>query len=261
MKGRVGFTNRWMFNRVLCNEGVCRRLIWELLGIEAVEIDYINSEQCYEPGGGSRGVRMDVVAKAGGKIYDLEMQASPELRMGRRLRYYQAAMDTSELVAGRKFEYLPESHIVFLCADDPFGRARPVYTLERTCREEPGLDPGVDALWHVLNASAWEHVANGSVRELLQYMSTGIATGALTEEIDGLVDRYNEDWKWVNRVMTLEEDTEYRCRMAMEQGLEQGENRFGALAERLIELGRAEEVALAVHDGEARERLFLEFGL
>ena len=85
-KRRVEFTNRWMFNRVLCNEGVCRRLIQELLNIEVGKIDYLNAEQCYEPGGGSRGVRMDVGAKGNGRIYDLEMQVGPELHMGRRVR-------------------------------------------------------------------------------------------------------------------------------------------------------------------------------
>ena len=174
-------------------------------------------------------------------------------------------MDTGELAEGRKFALLPESHIVFICAGDPYGCGRAVYTLERTCREEPDLDAGTDAFWHVMNASAWRRAESEAVRELLQYVATGSATGALSEEIDGLVDGYNDDWKWVNRVMTLDEDIEYRCDMAMEQGIEQGiergESRFGALAERLVELGRAEEIALAVHDGEVRERLYAEFGL
>lgn len=260
-KGRVKFTNRWMFNRVLCNEKVCRNLICALLGIEVGRIDYLNAEQCYEPGGGSRGVRMDVVAKGDGRIYDLEMQVGLGLHMGRRLRYYQSAMDTGELAEGRKFGLLPESRIVFICVEDPFGRGQPVYTLERTCREEPDLDTGVDAFWHVMNASAWQRAESGPVRELLQYVITGNISGALSEEIDGLVDGYNKDWKWVNRAMMLDEEIEYRCRMATEQGIEQGTALFGALAERLVRLGRADEISLAAHDKIARKRLLEEFGL
>lgn len=254
-KHNLEFTNRWMFNRVVCQEGVCRGLIRALLGIEVGSITYLNAEQPYEPGAESRGVRMDVVAKEDGRMYDIEMQVGPETQIGRRMRYYQAAMDVGELAPGGAWGLLPESHIVFVCSDDLFGRGLPVYTIDRLCREIVDLDIDDDSHWHVLNASAWESVRDIEASEVLHYVHCGDATGPLTKEIDGLVARYNEDRRWVGRVMLWETDTMIRCQQAKEQG----EERFALLAKRLIAEGRATDVTRAADDRSFRDQLFKEF--
>ena len=41
--------DRWMFNRVLCEEEVCRKVLRAALGIEVGEIAYLNAEQAKEP--------------------------------------------------------------------------------------------------------------------------------------------------------------------------------------------------------------------
>lgn len=56
------FSDRWMFNRVLCEKEVCRKVLRAALGIEVGEITYLNAEQAKEPAAASRGVRMDVFA-------------------------------------------------------------------------------------------------------------------------------------------------------------------------------------------------------
>ncbi|MCI8424743.1 MAG: Rpn family recombination-promoting nuclease/putative transposase [Adlercreutzia sp.] len=265
----VPFTNRWMFGRVVCNESVCRGLIRALLGIEAGEIDYLNAEQCYEPGLESRGVRMDVVAKADGRVYDIEMQLGDEPEIGRRMRYYQAALDAGEMERGDKYDLLPESHIVFICVGDPYRLGMPAYTFDRVCLEAPGLAAGDASRWHVLNARAWEVEPDAAVRAVLQYVRTGMATDALSREIDGLVSEYNRDRKWVGRVITFEQDTEMRCRWAEERGreeglatgIERGEDRLGALVAKLISLGRSEDAARAAESREYRLRLYEELGL
>lgn len=81
------FSDRWMFNRVLCEKEVCRKVLRAALGIEVGEITYLNAEQAKEPAAASRGVRMDVFAREGSRVFDIEMQVSPEDRIGRRMRY------------------------------------------------------------------------------------------------------------------------------------------------------------------------------
>lgn len=121
------------------------------MGIEAGSITYLNAEQPYEPGPESRGVRMDVVAKGDGRVYDIEMQVGRKAMLGRRMRYYQAAMDVGELGPGTNWELLPESHIVFIGPADLLGCGEPVYTFDRTCREVPDLELDDASHWHVLN--------------------------------------------------------------------------------------------------------------
>ncbi len=257
---RLEFSNKWMFNRVLCEDGICRRVLKAILDIEVGEIGRPDSEKVYEPGVTSHGVRMDVVAKTDGRIYDVEMQIADRSILGMRMRYYQAALDTSELRKGDDYERLPESYILFVCDFDAYGFGRPVYTLDRLCREEPTLQVGNKSHWMVLNARAWDR-ADGDLGDLLHYVCTGTPAGLLSCDIDTLVASYNQDRKWVNKVLTLEEDTAIRCRRARAEGRDEGENRLASLMTRLMDEGRAADAAQAARDRARRNELYREFGL
>ncbi|MEC4273768.1 hypothetical protein VJ923_11430 [Adlercreutzia sp. R25] len=63
----LSFSDRWMFNRVMCREDVCRRVLRAALGIDVGRIEYLNAEQAVEPAAASRGIRMDVFAREGGR--------------------------------------------------------------------------------------------------------------------------------------------------------------------------------------------------
>ena len=92
---------------------------------------------------------------------------------------------------------------------------------------------------------------------MLEYIRTGQATNALSREIDELVERYNDDRKWVSRVMLWDEDTKMRCRQAEQQA----EERFAALIVRLSDAGRSDDIVRAARDGKYRAKLFEEFSL
>lgn len=250
-EGRLKFTNRWMFNRVMCEEDVCREVLRAVTGIEAGEIVYLNAEQCYEPAAAEKGVRMDVVARESGRVYDIEMQVDREPSVGRRLRYYQAAMDVASLDKGHGYGILPESFIVFFCMYDPFGMGLPVYSIERMCVEAKEMRVGDGSHWTALNARAWVE-AGGAVGEMLEYVGTGKATGPLTERIDWLVAEFNKDKKWVGRVHTLEQE--------MEMQVSEAEAAFGRLIVLLLDAGRVEDARRAATDAGYREELMRELG-
>ena len=253
------FSDRWMFNRVLCEEEVCRKVLRAALGIEVGEIAYLNAEQAKEPAAASRGVRMDVFAREGSRVFDIEMQVSPEGRIGRRMRYYQAAIDATELGPGEDYGLLPESFVV------SFRAGKAIYSIERTCLELPGLVAGDDSHWRVFNASAAEDVADPDLRDLLHYVATGRPEGALSREIDSLVEEYNRDREWVTKVLTYEQDTEMRCRRAeargIEQGMEQGMDRLGTLVGLLLDAGRLDDARRVSEDAAYRDEMLAEFGL
>ena len=264
-KRKLGFQDRWMFNRVLCEKDVCRKILRAALGIEAGEISYLNAEQCFEPLTSGRGVRLDVFARGDGRVYDIEMQVAKERDLGRRMRYYQAAMDVGELGAGADFGDLPESYVMFVCTFDAYGKGSPLYVIERQCIDYRDLDVGDGSPWVVLNATAWETAADPGLRDVLRYLQTGEALGPLSEEIDALVDTFNKDREWVNRVLTYEQETEMRCRRAreeaLEQGIEQGMDRLGTLIGRLIDAGRLDDAKRVSEDAAYRDKLLSEFRL
>ncbi len=227
---KLKFQDRWMFNRVLCEEEVCRKVLRAAPGIEAGEIAYLNAEQCFEPLAAGRGVRLDVFARGDGRVYDIEMQVARERDLGRRMRYYQAAMDVGELGSGEDFGALPESYVLFFCRHDAYGKGEPAYVIERRCGAHPDLAVGDASPWVVLNASAWEASADPGLRDVLRYLRTGEAEGPLSSEIDALVGVFNEDREWVDRVLTYEQETEMRCRKAREEGREEGGRKVGRKA-------------------------------
>ena len=233
---RVDFTNSWMFGRVMTDESICRDVIRAVLGIEAVRIDYLNAEQVLDPAPESHGVRMDVYARergSGERVYDLEMQAQREPLLGKRFQYYQAVLDVRELPAGDDYDRLPESFVVFLCSQDPFGYDLPVYHLERRCDEVPELRLGNASHWLALNARAWEDAPGGDLLDLLRYAQTGKALGSLSRKIEEAVGRANEDREWVDKVWsvsTIVENAARReringriaCEEAREEGRQEG---------------------------------------
>ena len=186
-------------------------------------------------------MRLDVFARGDGRVYDIEMQVARERDLGRRMRYYQAAMDVGELGSGEDFGALPESYVLFFCRHDAYGKGEPAYVIERRCGAHPDLAVGDASPWVVLNASAWEASADPGLRDVLRYLRTGEAEGPLSSEIDALVGVFNEDREWVDRVLTYEQETEMRCRRAREEGIElgreEGAGAVGALMAALLDAG------------------------
>ena len=140
-----------------------------------------------------------------------------------------------------------------------------MYRIERTCLERPQAEIGDDSHWLALNARAWEAERRSDLRDMLHYVQTGKADGALSRDIDSLVLTYNQDREWVNRVLTYEQDTEIRCQRAraegIERGIEQGEARLLALVQRLSAAGRLDDLLRAADDSAYRDALFEEFEL
>lgn len=111
------------------------------------------------------------------------------------------------------------------------------------------------------NASAWEASADSGLRDVLRYLWTGDAGGPLSLEIDALVDVFNKDREWVDRVLTYEQETEMRCRRAKEEGRAEGAGAVGALMVALLDAGRIDDARRAAVDAVARDELARELGI
>lgn len=133
--------------------------------------------------------------------------------------------------------------------------------IERRCAARPDLDVRDGSPWVVLNASSWEDAPDADLRDVLRYLWTGDAGGPLSEEIDALVDAFNKDREWVDRVLTYEQETEMRCRRAREEGREEGAIALGALMAALLDAGRIDDARRAAEDAATRDELARELGL
>lgn len=267
-----GFTNSVVFNLVMRrNPDLCKEVVETALGFELSKISYIETEKTIQPKLTSKNVRLDVVAKADGKMIDIEMQVAYEPSLARRARYYESAMDTDALKSGISYHELPESYVIFFCKGAPFGkgcaerRFAMMDALHPT--EKMALDDGRTVV--VLSAGNWVEVESPSLSKLLKYIHTGnVDDGSddLTSRLENAVRELREDEDNMG-YMTLAEQLEILERTADEQLAEQrrqlaekeeqicrGQS-IKELAARLISEGRGEEFVEAASDEAAMERL------
>ena len=81
-------------------------------------------------------VRLDVLARdAAGKLYNIEIQRAVKGTDPKRARYHLGVIDLHNLPTSTDYSELPETYIIFVTENDPFGCGLPIYTIDRMVRE------------------------------------------------------------------------------------------------------------------------------
>lgn len=253
------FKNYLVFRRVMEDADTAKRFLELVLGIEIDHLDYLNVEQVIDMDLAQKSIRLDVYAKGTGRVFNVEMQARDYDDLGKRMAYYQAGIGSRSLERGAQYRDMPESFVIFLCADDPFGRGEPVYSFGMMCREAEGLALDTGFHWLALNAQDYGKMHEGGLKNLLRYVRTQeVAPGdEYVEKIDREVRQANDDREWVSmafKYMTIEEDAEMR-------GEKRGEARASKLIEELFDAGRIDDAKRVAKDPAYRDALLKEFNI
>ena len=271
--GMLEFKDAPMFGRVMRNEELCKQVLEVILNIEIDHIEYLNTEQEMSAYNEAKGVRLDVYLKASDKVFDIEMQTTIEPFLGKRIRYYQSSLDSTLLDRGETYDMLLESYVIFICSYDPYGFNIPIYTLERTCVENPDVVIHNDSHWLILNAKAWNKDTDKARSNLLQYIqSSKVGQDSLTQAISDEVDRNNSDSEWRRNAMgfmTVEHSHRVGLRAARQEGIEiglaeglrEGEARNKALIEKLLADDRIDDLKRSTTDEAFCNQLYEEYGL
>lgn len=215
-ENELEFSDWPMFDLLMTNEELCRELLEVVLNAPVSNIEYIIAENDIRPTLTNHGVRLDAYVKTENEVCNIEMQTVKRAKLGRRLRFYQGAMDTLALRRGEHYGNLPPCYIVFICLHDPFNAGLPVYTLNVKCQENTSVKTDHGFTWIVLAAPAWDRLPPGRLRNLLHYISTGEAgDDRFATKLAAAVRAANGDEAWRKEKMallTFEEDMEIqRC--------------------------------------------------
>lgn len=219
-ENELEFSDWPMFDLLMTNEELCRELLEVVLDAPVSNIEYIIAENDIRPTLTNHGVRLDAYVKTENEVYNIEMQTVKRTKLGRRLRFYQGAMDTLALRRGEHYGNLPPCYIVFICLHDPFNAGLPVYTLNVKRQENTSVKTDHGFTWIVLAAPAWDRLPPGRLRNLLHYISTGEAgDDRFATKLAAAVRAANGDEAWRKEKMallTFEEDMEIQRRMLEE---------------------------------------------
>ena len=118
----IGITDDFMFATVFKqNKAACKRLLESILGFEISKLEYVNDQESISTYKSSHSIRLDIVARDNGAIYDIEMQKLNRGDIIKRSRYYQSQIDVAEFLKGKNYKKLKDSYIIFICMFDLFG--------------------------------------------------------------------------------------------------------------------------------------------
>lgn len=255
------FANDAMFKRVMRDEDICKGVLERILGKAIGRVEYLNTEQELYSSLGSRSIRMDsYLIESGGRTYDVEMQMNVTPLLPMRFRCYQSVLDTSTLKRGEDYDSLPESYIIFICTEDPFGERLPVYTFKPMCSERPALGFDCRANWIALNSAAYGALEEGDpLGTLLKYIYTNkVQEGdGLLMHIDAEVKRENsKEW-----AMTMMNSIDMAAMDGRVIGRYEAEERYSKLIEELLAQGRTDDLKQAAADPGKRKQLYEELGI
>ncbi len=177
----------YMFKLVMNCRRICKKMLEGTLRIKIKKIHYVETEKSIASHYQSKGIRLDVYVKdEQNTVYNIEMQIR-RLQgdaLFKRTRYYQSMMDVDLLAAGAEYDELNKTIIIFICAFDPFGEERYIYTFENLCAEnkELRLRDGTKKIF--LNTKGRFGDIDGTIKAFLQYVDGVVTDNALVQDIE-----------------------------------------------------------------------------
>lgn len=164
--------NDFMFGEVMRTSEICHLFLEELLGVCIRRIEFIDKQKDLSDSYAHHGIRLDVYLKdEAGTVFNVEMQSVKNDDLPKRARFYQGAIDRSELPKAVNYDELPESYVIFVCDFDYFhiGKAvgERVSFLKST---ETVYDDGTHVFF--LNSHYTEGNASASILEFLDMIRT-----------------------------------------------------------------------------------------
>ena len=275
------FSDSVMFSYVMQDKEICKELLELILGIEIEHIEYSDIEHTHAASPTSKFISMDVFVKGTDEVFDIEMQTSNFTHLGKRLRYYQGAMDTSITRRGTEYKTLPKSFIIFICLNDPFDKNIPQYTFNMTCKEDTTTQIKCDNTWIIFNAKAYKDCKNKEISSLLEYvLDNTVDDTPLIQKIDSEVQKANKDSVWKGSAMgliSLEEsvafekgcyyqdghEAGYKTGRAegRAEGVAEGEARRSALTDKLLTDNRLDDLKRSLTDEDFCKQLYKEYGI
>lgn len=215
---KLTFSDDFMFCKIMENEEICKKVIEQLLDIKVGKVQKHVIQNTFSPTPESHGIRLDVYVKDLDKVFDIEMQTTQFPAIEKRIRYYQSVIDIDNFEHNQDYSELPESYIVFLCLDDPLGRALPVYTIKNIIEESPSTIYNESTHKVLFNASAYEKVQNKHLKAFLKYIYTQETDSELTKEIQSQVLKSKGHQSWRAEYMTLEMKIHEEKKLSLAEG-------------------------------------------
>lgn len=245
----LNIADNFLFQKVMQNKRLCKRLIQKILNIKIKNITYPTAEKSIIIGATNKSIRLDLYVEIDdGTIIDIEIQTTDGIEgwLAKRTRYYQSMIDLNLLDRGADYIELNKSYVIFICTFDPFNENRRVYTFSNRCHESENLELGDETTKIFLNAKGTVGEVADDIKNFLKYVDGKTAEGNFAKDVATEVNRVKAHKETRVEYMTLMMELKEQRREGYDEGLHTGreEERKNA-AIRMIKIGKLslEEIA------------------
>ena len=178
----------YMFGTVMSDKINLKPLLESILNITIVDVDFVEPQKTEKEGHLSHGIRMDLyVEDDSGRIFNVEIQTSDKRNLPKRMRYYQSVIDVDILSPGDNYNDLKQSYVIFICNYDTHSQGRYLYMFENRCIQDTDLVFGDQTMKVIVNTKGSVGEINNELKELLDYLDSGIITGEYTRQLEDAV--------------------------------------------------------------------------
>lgn len=264
--------DNFIFQKVMKNQDLCKKIISEILNVEVTEISYPEMEKSIDIRRDSKSIRLDVYVKSADTIYNIEIQNSINDNIPKRGRYYQGLIDLDLLEKGEHYNKLNKSIVIFICTFDYYKLSHYKYTFTNKCHEIDGLEYGDETTKIIINTYGTKGDISDDLKEFLNCVNGVFSSSDFSVKLKGEFDKVKQSREWRREFMTQylremqlrieceERGLQQGLQQGLEQGLQQGieTGRIEAIKNMLkklspddiIELGYDRELVTAVVNGD-----------
>ncbi len=166
------------------------------------------------------------------KLYNIEVQVKNKDYHPKRVRYYQASLDTLFLEKNQNYKELPELYLIFISATDWLKGGKCKYTVRRMVDEtQQEIDNGVHEYY--FNAAVDD---GSSLAKLLQYLKNSSADNSSFGELSKAVYNHKRTAKGADSMCEAVENYGYR---------KEAEGRAYEIIALMLETGADDEAIIA----------------
>lgn len=219
----------FLFAKVMADNEICRRVLEQILNISIKKVVSPTTQKTIDLLLDGKGIRLDLyVNDDKDTVYNFEMQRTKRKDLPKRARYYQGNIDLDLISAGRPYDDLRRTYIIFICTFDFFNQGRHIYTFENICKEDNKINLGDETVKIFLNAKGVLDDVSSDIKEFLQYIETTTAefaeraSNSLIKDIQKKVEEVKENKEMEVEYMTLFQRDRENRELGLKEGIELG---------------------------------------
>ena len=181
--------DNFIFQKVMLNEDLCKKILSEILGTEVTSIEYPDYEKTIAIRRDSKAIRLDIHIKGDDSIYNIEIQNADSPFLPLRERYYADLIDLDFLEKGHDYEELGRNFVIFICTFDHFGLDYYKYTFSNKCNEVSGLELGDKTTKILLNTYGKKGDVSDDLKDFLKAVNGIFSNSEFSATIKSEVDK------------------------------------------------------------------------